>query len=244
MKKTFLSIFAISALLFTSCTEDRGTTSEVAENRGEVNPNHIRGYGDQPAHSSAGMEGTGDMVYMERASQISGQMTTDLQLDEQTQQQVQQVILERERRLGDLDNTYNYSETARMGGQTDNDTYSSRELNQERDMNPNTNMDPIRENNEGNVYREGSALTEEEATSMDRRASDMKSERMQIKQETEQELQAILTAEQYQAYKQNSERYGGMSKDGDKATKKSVNKAHKNNMGNNQDRQMQNQDNQ
>jgi len=52
MKKIFYSIFALSTLMFTatSCSEDRGTTTEVADSNEDeyVNPNHIRGYDQVP----------------------------------------------------------------------------------------------------------------------------------------------------------------------------------------------------
>lgn len=224
MKKSILSIFAVSALLFSSCGEN-GTSTEVATQQGDVNPNHVQGYGDMPAHSADGMDQETEMVWMQRAEQTASQMATDLQLDRDAQDNVQQIMYEREKKMAQLGNDYNYSETARMGGQANNDTRN--------DMNDNnnTNMNVERENNANNAYSE-SGISGDAATNSNMAETEMNTAHSQIKAETERELEGVLSAEQLQKYKQNHEKYGkthsgsaaGMSsKDGNSAKKQPAN---------------------
>lgn len=203
MKKSILSIFAVCAIVFSSCTdnpntvggEDKGTSTETQVQTSEVNPNHIRGYGDQSSNTDA------NSMYAQRADQVTSQMATDLQLDEQTQQRVMQVNAKHERRMGELETRYNYSETARMGGEANNDT--------ENDMNNNTNtiMDANRQNNAGNDYAGNEEMDRVGAENMRPSEANMNTERSQIMQETEKELQQVLSPEQFNKYKQNRDSY-------------------------------------
>ncbi|QCR23567.1 hypothetical protein [Pontibacter sp. SGAir0037] len=206
MKKSILSIFAISTLLFTSCGEN-GTSTEVAESRGEVNSDQINGYGQDPAHSSATEDQGPEMVWMDRAENIAGQMARDLQLDRDKQDEVQQIIYERERKLGEAEDELNYSETARMGGESDNDTRNDMSNNN------NTNMNADRSNNAGNAYTGNSAVNDEAGNNLDMRESEMNEQRKQIKDETDTQLQEVLSADQFKMYKQNHDKYSTMSSD-------------------------------
>ena len=185
-------------MLLASCTEDRGTTYEVADaNKDEnVNPNHIRGYGDQ---ATADVGQAGHMQAQENSERFARQMGTDLQLDPETQTRVQQVLLDREQRIAELEDRYSYTETNRMGGQANNDTRN------DSSSNPSTNMDAQRKNNAGNVYTGESNVAEPGYNN--KQESNMTADRKRIISETDKELQAILTPEQFKEYQQNSKKY-------------------------------------
>jgi hypothetical protein len=204
MKKVFYSIGLVSVMLFSACTEDRGTTYEVADaNQDEnVNPNHIRGYGDQ---ATADVGQAGHMEWQENSERFASQMGTDLQLDTETQTRVQQVLLDREQRLGELEDRYSYTETNRMGGQANNDTRN------DTSNNPSNNMDSERKNNAGNVYTGESNVAGDGYNT--KQESDMTAERKRIISETDKELQAILTPEQFKEYQKNSKKYMGSTGD-------------------------------
>lgn len=107
MKKILYSLFALSTLLFTatSCTEDRGTTTEVEESNDDesVNPNHIRGYGDaepggtQPADPEAGQ------MYGFDIDKLSGEMKADLGVDDDIAAEMVRVYYDRSRQLSELE---------------------------------------------------------------------------------------------------------------------------------------------
>jgi hypothetical protein len=219
MKKIVYSIAVVSAMLLASCGEDRGTTTEVADaNKNEVvNPNQIRGYGDEPSQTTADMQGDADLGYRQEAEQLASRTASDLKLDKQAQTKVQQVYYDRAKRMGELEDRYNYSETNRMGGQTTNDT--------ENDMsdNTNTNMDATRANNANNAYsgnsNEGEG-TNANAANKDNKAGNnmnnatpmtqtqMESEQKKIMEDTDRQMKASLTPEQYKQWQQNRAKYG------------------------------------
>lgn len=226
MKKSILSIFAISALLFTSCTEDRGTSSESTAQQGDVSSEHLNeGYGNQATGTFGGADESPEMMWMNRAEDIAAQMGTELQLDRDKQDEVQQIIYERERKLGELENDLNYNETARMGGETNNDTQNDMNTNN------NTNMDASRSNNAGNVYNNEDGMNDAAATGSSTAETDMNTAKKQIKSETDRELQGVLSAEQFRMYKQNKDKYGGADKgsaSGKSNPDGSMNKQHQN----------------
>ncbi len=156
-----------------------------------------------PAHTSDGMDQESEMVSMKRAEQIASQMASDLQLDKNAQDNVQQIMLEREQKIARLKDDVNYSETARMGGQANNDTHNDMSDNN------NTNMNVQRENNANNAYSE-SGESGYAATDSNNAQTEMDAARDQIKADTERALAGVLSAEQLQKYKQNHEKYGKM----------------------------------
>lgn len=191
-------------MLFASCTEDKGTSTEVADaNHDEnVNPNQIRGYGDEQT-AAADMDTEAD--WRQNAEQIAGQMATDMKLDPATQKRVQQVLFERERRMGELEDRYNYTETNRMGGQANNDTRN------DTSKNPSTDLDAKRPNNRGNAYEGNSNVNDGTNNNLQMRETEMNSERERIHAATERELKAILSPEQFKKFEQNRAAYTGMN---------------------------------
>ncbi|MFD2248347.1 hypothetical protein [Pontibacter ruber] len=250
MKKVFYSIAIVSAMMFASCGEDRGTTTEVANANvdEDVNPNHIRGYGDEASHNTAGMSGDADLGYRQEAEQVASRMASDLKLDQPTQTKVQQVYYDRAKRMGELEDRYNYSETNRMGGQANNDT--------ENDMsdNPNTNMDATRPNNANNAYtgnnNEGEGLNANAANNKNQNAagtsgnnmsndmsttgapmtqSQMESEQKKIMQDTDRQMKEVLTPEQYKQWQQNKSKYTNKQPESSSQNKSGDNMQKKNN---------------
>lgn len=70
MKKIFYSILLSGTFLFTACSEDKGTSTEVIDNdHAEVNPNHINDY-DQPG--TAGSKSS--TAYSDEANQPNAQL--------------------------------------------------------------------------------------------------------------------------------------------------------------------------
>ncbi|MHC2990985.1 hypothetical protein OB13_05070 [Pontibacter sp. HJ8] len=204
MKKIFYSIGVVSVMLFASCTEDRGTTTEVADaNKDEtVNPNQIRGYGEE---QTAASDMDTEAAWRQNSEQLAGQMATDLKLDTTARKRVQQVLFERERRMGELEDRYNYTETNRMGGQANNDTRN------DTSKNPSTNLDAKRPNNQGNAYRGNSNMNDGNNNNLQMRETEMNSERERIQANTEKELKAILSPEQFKKFEQNRASYTGMN---------------------------------
>jgi hypothetical protein len=124
MKKILYSIFAVSTLLFatTSCTEDKGTSTEVqnANADEDVDPNHIRGYGDaEPGGAPPSSPEAGQMYGFDRDN-FSQQMTTDLGVDETVATEMVKVYYDRNRQLSEMEQRYQMSETTRTGGQAAN----------------------------------------------------------------------------------------------------------------------------
>ncbi|MBD1396669.1 hypothetical protein H9Q13_05780 [Pontibacter sp. JH31] len=181
MKKVFYSIAIVSAMMFASCSEDRGTTHEVADANldGDVNPTHIRGYGDDLTEQDA------EAIWVKNSERVSGRMATDMKLDPDTKNKVQQVLYQHEKRLNELEGNYNYSETNRMGGVAE-DVDNMATVNKDR-----------AENNGG-------------TTNMRTNTADINAEREIIIADTDRELKAILTPEQYTMYQQNRANYDEM----------------------------------
>lgn len=107
MKKIFYSIFALSTLLFasTSCTEDRGTTTEVVDSNEDesVNPDHIRGYGDAEPGGTAPADPAAGQMYGFDRDKFSQQVTTDLGLEGNLATEMVQVYYDRSRQLSELE---------------------------------------------------------------------------------------------------------------------------------------------
>jgi hypothetical protein len=203
MKKVFYSITILSAMLFASCSEDRGRTYETADaNRDEnVNPGHIRG-NETAMGTTTDMSGS-DAMWRSNSQRIAGQMATDMRLDTTTQNRVQQVLYERERRLSELETNYNYSETNRMGGQVAEDVDNTATTERNRIDRDGGTMTDTRGNMGTNM--QGNVTTD---------ATNLQVERERIMEDTDRELQSILTQEQYRQYQERRANYWGMSNDG------------------------------
>ncbi|SIR33898.1 hypothetical protein [Pontibacter lucknowensis] len=204
MKKIFYSIAVVSAMMFASCSEDRGRTYETADaNQDEnVNQSHIRG-NETAMGTTTDMSGS-DAMWRSNSERIAGQMATDMRLDTATQNQVQQVLYERERRLSELE--YNYNETNRMGGQVADEVDNMATTEKDRyDMDGGT-MTDTRTNMNTNTQNNTTGT------------SDLDTQREQIMQETDRELQSILSKEQYSQYREKRANYWGMSNDGTNQT--------------------------
>lgn len=218
MKKVFYSIGLVSIMMFSACTEDRGTTHETADaNLDEnVNRNQVRGYEDDQSAAdmtmrSGGMaQATGEEAWQANSEQVANQMATDLQLDAETQNKVQRVLLERERRIGELQGSYNYNETNRMGGQVAEDVDNTATTDRDR------------------IDTEGGTMTDIRANS-----TDMNAERELIMADTDRELRAVLSPEQYTKYEQNRVNYSGMNPDQNNQMNNSGNMQNQNNQNNN-----------
>ncbi|GGG22626.1 hypothetical protein [Pontibacter amylolyticus] len=207
MKKVFYSIAIVSAMMFASCSEDRGKTYETADanNDENVNQSHIRGsetaMGNTSDMSNSGdMAANSDVAWRSNATRIAGQMATDMRLDTATQNRVEQVLYERERRLSELQ--FNYNETNRMGGQVAEDVDNMATTEKKRYDKDGGTMTDTRGNMNTN--------TQNNTTT----ASNLDTQREQIMEETDRELQSILSKEQYRQYQEKRANYWGMSNDG------------------------------
>ncbi|MDO6392147.1 hypothetical protein Q4E40_18575 [Pontibacter sp. BT731] len=208
MKKVFYSIAIVSAMMFTSCTEDRGKTYETADSNNDenVNQSNIRGT-DAAMGTTTDMSNSGDMAmansdaaWRSNATRIAGQMATDMRLDTTTQNRVEQVLYERERRLSELE--FNYNETNRMGGQVAEDVDNMATTEKKRYDRDGGSMTDTRGNMNTNTQNNTTA------------ASNLDTQREQIMEKTDNELQSILSKEQYRQYQEKRANYWGMSNDG------------------------------
>ncbi len=190
-------------MMFASCSEDRGRTYETADaNQDEnVNRSHIRGNETAMGGTTTDMSGD-DAMWRSNSQRIAGQMATDMRLDTTTQNRVQQVLYERERRLSELETNYNYSETNRMGGQVaeDVDNTATRDRN--------------RMDRDGGTMTDtrGNMNTNTQNNTTD--ATNLQTERERIMEDTDRELQSILSQEQYRQYQERRANYWGMNNDG------------------------------
>lgn len=121
MKKILYSIFALSTLLFTatSCTEDTGTTTEVADANADenVNPNHIRGYGDREPGGMPPSSPEADQMYGFNTEEFSQQVSSDLDLEGEVADEMVRVYYDRGRQLSELEQRFQSNATTRSGGQ-------------------------------------------------------------------------------------------------------------------------------
>jgi hypothetical protein len=202
MKKVFYSIAIVSAMMFASCTEDRGRTYETADaNQDEsVNRSHIRGNETaMGAGTGTDMTTGSDATWRTNSERISGQMATDMQLDDQTRSRVQQTLYERERRLSELEGQYNFNETNRMGGQVAEDVDNTATSERDRIDRDGGTMTDTR----GNMNM--STTTDAGNTEL----TEMEAERRLIMTDTDRELESILTPEQYRQYQEKRAIYWG-----------------------------------
>ncbi|PVY38518.1 hypothetical protein [Pontibacter virosus] len=220
MKKVFYSIAIVSAMMFASCSEDRGRTYETADaNQDEnVNQSHIRG--SEEAMGSTSDMANSDAAWRSNSERIASQMATDMRLDTTTQNRVQQVLYERERRLSELE--YNYNETSRMGGQVAEEVDNMATTEKKRYDKDGGTMTDIRTNTNTDTQNNTTA------------ASDLDTQREQIMEETDRELQSILSQEQYRQYQEKRANYWGMSNDGTNQLDNSGTMQNQNQMNNNQ----------
>lgn len=199
MKKTLYSIGLVCAILFTACSEDKGTSTEVADSNDNVtvDPNNINDY-DQPgtAGSTTSTQYT-DATYQQSAQEVTDQMRSDLQLDDATATEVTKIYYNRNRQLGDLEQGSSFSSTERMGGRT----------NETRDMNG------------GNTTGTGTGTDMNNNNTMGNNAdtnnmgNTTETDRSQIDKTTDRELRNVLTPEQYRKYEQNRDRYNNIQFD-------------------------------
>ncbi|WP_242927848.1 hypothetical protein [Pontibacter vulgaris] len=206
MKKIFFSVCCAGALFYTSCNGDRGTTTEVVDaNKNEqVDPNTIRGYGNEPASTNVPADENADMMYRKQAQTTASMMATDMKLDKATQDKVAAVLYQRNQQMSALEDRYNYSSTNRMGGQAKNDTENDSA------MNKNTNMDAARPNNAGNKYTGNAAKNDAMGNNLNMTETQMNAERSKIDAKTDKDMKAILTPEQYSTYTKNRSKYSNM----------------------------------
>ena len=206
-------------MMFASCSEDRGKTYETADanNDENVNQSHIRG--NETAMGSNADMSNSDAAWRSNSERIAGLMATDMRLDTTTQNRVQQVLYERERRLSELE--FNYNETSRMGGQVAEDvdnTATTERARYDRDGGTMTDM-------RGNM----NTNTQDNTTA----ASDLDTRREKIMEETDRELQSILSQEQYRQYQEKRANYWGMANDGTNQLDNSGTLQNQNQMNNN-----------
>lgn len=206
MKKILYPIFAISTMLFaTSCKEgmndNRGTTTEVvgANDDENVDPEHIRDYGTTPGASATTGDTDADEQYRADADELTAQVTTDLKLDDQTKERVQQVYYNRNKKLGDLRQGNNSSAANRMNSNTSGSDLGTGGTN--------TDAAPIEPNTIDTLRADANAGTNNSATMS---ATDTEAARKHINDEADRQLQAILTPEQWNLYQQNRTRYNAM----------------------------------
>ena len=106
MKKTLYTIFALSFFLFatTSCNEDTGTTTEVVNDNAdvEVNPNHIRGYGDREPGGLPPAAPEADQMYGFSTEELRDQFTTDIGVDAAVATEMVEVYYDRSRQLSEM----------------------------------------------------------------------------------------------------------------------------------------------
>lgn len=117
MKKIFYSIALVSAMIFTACTEDRGTTTEVVEANDDenVDPSTINDYERVgTAETNASTDYT-DATYQQHAKLVSDELSTDLELDNLTATKITKLYYERNRQLDEL----NRGASRSINGQTD-----------------------------------------------------------------------------------------------------------------------------
>ncbi|WP_161890191.1 hypothetical protein [Pontibacter russatus] len=155
MKKILYPLLAFSTLLFTatSCSEDRGTTTEVAESNDDesVDPDHIRGYGDAEPGGTPPADPVAGQMYGFDIDKLSGEMKTDLGINDDIAAEMVRVYYDRNRQLSEL---------------------------------------------EQRLQADANAA-----------GADMEAERKRIEDETDRQVQDILTPEQYETYQQNREKY-------------------------------------
>lgn len=189
MKKTLYSICFASAILFASCTEDRGTTQEVADanDKEYVDPNHINDFENKDITSTGNLAANTEEAHMERSREISSKMAADLKLDKATQDKVASIFLERDKMLGDIDESYNVSATNHMGGQAESEVDGSMAA------------DPMQNNNATNAP---------EAGENDAQLTEMRST---IIEDADKDLRAVLTDEQFKKFEQNRSKYDHIS---------------------------------
>ena len=106
MKKIIYSIFALSTVLFTatSCTEDTGTTTEVPESNDDenVDPSHIRGYGDREPGGLPPSSPEADQMYGFSEEELSNELVTDLGVDANLASEMVRVYYDRSSQLSEM----------------------------------------------------------------------------------------------------------------------------------------------
>jgi Spy/CpxP family protein refolding chaperone len=134
MKRILIPICILStALILNTSCEDRGTTTEVvsANEDENVNPSHIRGYGDREPGGAPPSSPEADKMYGFEVDRYSGDFADDMNLDNNLATEMVKIYYDRSRQLSDLEQRYQYSETTKMGGQTqEGETQNKQPLNE------------------------------------------------------------------------------------------------------------------
>ncbi len=88
----------------TSCTEDRGTTTEVEDSNEDenVDPSHIRGYGDREPGGLPPSSPEADQMYGFSTEELSNRLTADLGVDTVIAAQMVRVYYDRSRQLSEM----------------------------------------------------------------------------------------------------------------------------------------------
>ncbi len=201
-------VMAAGALVFSSCSEDRGTSTETNENDSSTPDNAAGSTNDSTTSYNYETE------YRERANRMATQVSQDLTLDTAAQARLRTVFYNRARQMADLETRY--SSTNRSAGMTadngDSRTASST-------IPPDNDM-AMRENSTRSTSTVGVA---------DSYPAGYYKEMESINSNVDMEMRGFLTPQQYQTFETNRTKYydadikykmengGKMKIDGDEA---------------------------
>ncbi|QHL87565.1 hypothetical protein GU926_08985 [Nibribacter ruber] len=181
MKKLMLLCMAAGALTFTACREDSGTSTETNTNDSDT-PDNAAGSTQMDSTSTTAANYNYDAEYRERATRLARQVTSDLQLDQATQERVRTVYYNRARQVDELERTYS-SRNASAGLAFDSAVTSGSEDLIEGDM-------------QVNGYPE-------------ERPETYYTELETINSNVDLELKGLLTPQQFKVYQSNRGKYYG-----------------------------------
>jgi len=182
MKKTLFSILTISTLLFNAACGEKGTSTEVATaNEDEdVNPNHIRGYGDREPGGANDGPPEPNQMYAFDTDALSAELRNDLGVEGDMATEIVRVYYDQNRQLSELKQQVLLSDTARMGGQATEGARGS------------------------SVKAQQGANT---AAGAGQQRQDQEAQRKQIQEASDRKVKEMLTPEQYKKYQQNRTKY-------------------------------------
>jgi hypothetical protein len=124
MKKIMIMSLGAGALMFTAC--DRSNTGTTTDTSTGVENSTID---ESATNASGGITGTDqETLYRDRASRTSGQMATDLQLDDQTRTRAEEIHYNRAQRRAEVQQRFT-SDTTGMASEMRNiDTETDRQF--------------------------------------------------------------------------------------------------------------------